>query len=328
MVSLPPPSSDRGANFPVSKSLHIFPSLQDKAGPPHPPAQNPDQEGVPYEDSDSDTEEPIQKKMRLVSDLPEQDFHEKFMIVSKSSSKKRKIPVVLPRKEKPEWLENLGEVNFKNDSWNLEIPDILVAHVAGYLSSNPRVFTVSSDASLLSDSFALISVKLNRTPSFVRINTYNYYDIVSHQIKALTFAWATALQLHKEEVKYQELLENVVYPGVAESVLALEATIRKLRSVALGVKMPNVLRFRYVNAPIDKLWPEDEKLEEDIRKFFRGKRAKAGRLSGGRGKYRGHRGSGNRGYFSRGQRSNRRRGHRGRGSGTNNPTTSQQSTSA
>ena len=310
----------------------IFPSLQiAKAGPSHP--RSPERERTIEEsDSDSDLIESPPKKLRLVSDLPESKFLESYMVVSNVKTKKRKIPVVLPKKDKPEWLAEVGEVSFKQDLWDLEIPDILIAHVAGSLAGKPKEFSVSSDASLLSESFSLISCKLNAPPSFIRMRMQYIYDQIKHLIKSLTYQWATALKLHREEVKNQVWLEQVVYPGVAEAVVALEKTVRQSRHMALSNKIPKVLRFRFINAPIDKLWPEDDKLLDDIRKFFRDLRIKAFRTGNFRGNSKRSRGSGFRGFsfrsFQRGHRPRRSRGQRGRGNATNSATSSQPTNSS
>ena len=250
------------------------------------------------------------------------------MIVTSKTQKKRKIPVVLPKKEKPNWLAELGDVSYRDEIWNLEIPDILVAHVAGCLSGKPKEFSVTSEASLLSDSFSFISCKLNAPPNFIKMKTHYMYDQVRHHIKSLTYQWATALKLHKEEVKNHEWLELVVYPGVAEAVLGLEASIKQVRSQALPNKIGRILRYRYINAPIDKLWPEDEKLIEDIRKFFRDQRFKATKAGNFRGSSRGFSGRryGARGSYrgsQRGQRARRSRGQRGRSNATSSASSSQ-----
>ena len=323
MKLLPPPDSVRGV-FKISARIYstFFPSFQiDKAGPSRPLI--PDNESIIEEVSQSDTEseEPPSKKLRLVSDLPEAQFLEKFMIVPDSKLKKRKIPVVLPKKDKPEWLEKLGELSYRNELWNLEIPDILVAHVAGCLASKPKEFSVSSEATLLSESFSLISFKLNSPPNFIKIRTHFIYDLIRHQVKSLTYQWATALLLHKQEVMNHEYLEHMVYPGVAEAILALEASVRQSRHLALPSKTAKMLRYKFINAPIDKLWPDDEKLLEDINKFFRDQRYRAARSGNFRGSNRGSRGYGYRGFsqrgMQRGQRAKRSRGQRGRGISTN-----------
>ena len=201
--------------------------------------------------------------------MPADKFKEDYMIVSRSKPKIRDIPVILPKINSPQWLNNLGEVSFQNNLWTLQVPDILVSHVAGYLHSPKKEFTVASDTSLLKDSFSLLTVKLNNPPNYIKSPTGLFFDNMRYQLKCLASQWVTALQLHKHNWQDKEFLDQVVYPGVANAVLSLETLVRLGRSAALPKTFPGYLRAKFVNAPISTMWPEDRALDEEIRKFFR-----------------------------------------------------------
>ena len=72
----------------------------------------------------------------------------------------------------------------------------------------------------------------------------------------------------RQRLKNHDQLENIDHPRVAESGLALEATIRKVRSSALKKKTPRVQRDGYIDTPINKQRPEDKKLKEEFQKIL------------------------------------------------------------
>ena len=233
------------------------------------------------------------------------------MFIHKSKVPKKVIPVVLPKVDPPSHFQGLTDMSFADDTWTVMMPDILVAHVAGCMNKGKREFTVDSNTDLLQDSFKMLATKVNPKPSYIKAFTGRFYEAVVQQKMGLASHWVTALHHHKFNWQDKDFLDKVVYPGVASAVKGLENTIKLGREMCCPKYVPNTIRHRFVNAPCSSMWPEDQDLEFEMRKFFRSKRRRPENSS--RASYRGSRnvrrdqfrGRRTRGQFNRG---NRRRG--------------------
>ena len=157
-----------------NSNLHVF-FLQIEEGPSSPSGHHENaanEKDISFESINTEVEyEPRSKKIRIISDMPVDKFREEYMIVGKQKTTVRDIPVIVPKIDCPPWLKNLGEVDFKENLWTVQIPDILVSHVAGYLHSPKKEFTVASDTSLLKESSSLLTIKLNSPPRHIKSNT-------------------------------------------------------------------------------------------------------------------------------------------------------------
>ena len=275
--------------------------------------------------------EPRPKKLKLVSEMPEELFNNEYMFVHKAKVPKKVIPVVLPKVDPPPHFEGLSDLSYADNTWTVMIPDILVAHVAGCLNAGKRDFTVDSNTDLLQDSFKLLATKVNEKPSYVKAPTSRFYEAVVQQMRGLASQWVTALHHHKFNWQDKDFLDKVVYPGVASAIKGLENTIKLGRDLCCPKYIPSNLRYRFVNAPCSAMWAEDQDLDLEMRKFFRSKRRRTdnfsktsyrGARNNKRGQFRGRRtrGLSNRGYRRRG--ANRGSSDTQSRSDSNNPSTS------
>ena len=72
--------------------------------------------------------------------------------------KKGKLPIFFVKRAQPSWLCELGEAQLNGvGTWELVIPDFLVAHVAGHNSTLEREFIVSVNSDLFQELFSLIN---------------------------------------------------------------------------------------------------------------------------------------------------------------------------
>ena len=67
---------------------------------------------------DSD-DEPRTKRLKLISDMPEEQFNNEYMFVHKAQVPKKAIPVILPKVDPPPHFKDLAELSFPDNTWTI-----------------------------------------------------------------------------------------------------------------------------------------------------------------------------------------------------------------
>ena len=268
--------------------------------------------------SDSDSSEPRPKRAKLPVDMPVAIFDSLFTHSSFKPKKKRDTAVFFPVESQPTWIKELGD-SFLNEqgTWELKIPDHLVAHVAGHKGNLSNEFTIFTNTNLLQDMFSLINCSMAKPPNYPKLKRYPFahFNAVKACIKALSLSFVTASKLYAQSWQNVEVLEHLIFPSVYANMEALRNSVKALRHSVLPATIPYYLRCKFVDAPLSSIWPSDETILNPLRQFFRtGDRRRGSSFQRGRGRgssrgRRSFRTQSNRG-FSRG------RGRRGRRGGS------------
>ena len=278
--------------------------------------------------------------------LPGMDQHKfdaLYLTHAPSVSSIKHVPKIFPKQIPPPWLQDLGDPFLdSNRKWALNVPDCLIAHVAGSSPSPDQEFTVHSSVDLLKELFDLNNNRLPDPPSFGNPipPLKSWYSMLKFQLKSLSLAWVHSQLTYPHAYENTDLTEHIIVPSLSTIISSITHAITFVRELVLPPGIPQSLYSKFINAPLFPLFPTDFKLRQNIQ-FFRAKQqlrylARSRRATLRRGGNRGRRGRGrgrisrgsplfrgiNRGTFGNPTR-NSFRGQRSRG--TRYPTSTQQS---
>ena len=234
----------------------------------------------------------------------EESFRNLYGVASQETHEPpKKILKIFQKTEIPKWLSSIGKVSYgEGNRFKLEIPEALLAHLAGFTPKKDLVFSVECNIDLWQDFLKLLKSNVGTHPTFLSHHKPRVgwaMQSLANSFRATSLNFAILGALYEESWNDTDFMDNLLLPSLMnnyESILALQ---RHVRHLVLPLCTPGSLRQRYVEAPIYPFWPEGESLEE-LRKFFRFKSkrwstAVRGRGRGSRG--RGFRGRARRGFF-------------------------------
>ena len=272
-------------------------------------------EGVSSSNSDNDLSPNQPKRSKLLPRMDREAFDALYYRQHPSKFEpKKKITKIFSKQTAPGWLDKLGEPRLNdNRKWDLQMPECLIAHVAGHKPASPE-FNVSTNVDLLAEIFDLASYdRIPTAPSFNRFkpSLALWYSTLRNQFKLFTLSWAQARVTYEKHWEEADYMENVVIPTLSASIESIKSTVLLGRQMVLPPSLPKHLKRQYLEAPLYPLWPENPYLLKLIRMFFLKGAPRRGATSYRRGGFAGVRGQ--RGYSrSRGYRGSQR-GRRGRG---------------
>ena len=223
-------------------------------------------------DSDDFYSPSHKKKSGLLPDMDKDLFDSLYHRQNPSSvGPKRKITKIFPRQTPPDWLTHLGDPSFNdNGKWNIQIPDCLIASVAGH-KSIPQEFTVSSNVDLLSEIFDLVNSKISAPPKLGRYipNLSCVFSSLKHWFKVFALSWAQAKVTYAEFWEDVEYMDHVVIPTLYSCMEGISSTVLTARQMVLASSpAPYALKKQYLSAPVFPLWPDNPELIKSIKQFF------------------------------------------------------------
>ena len=144
-------------------------------------------QSVSSSNSDDDYSPSRPKQTRLLPRMDKEAFDALYYRQHPSHFEpRRKVTKILPKQTAPGWMCTLGDPKLNdNRKWDLQMPDCLIAHVAGHKPS-PLEFNVSSKVDLLAEIFDLASSPgIPTAPSFgnFRPNLALWYSSLKNQFK-------------------------------------------------------------------------------------------------------------------------------------------------
>ena len=269
------------------------------------PGSNPPQPPTGPQNSDQIT------AAQLLPEIDHNRFNQLYFTqVPKAVVPPKRIAKILPKMTAPSWLVDMGDVEYVGeDKWSLELPDCLVAHVAGSMSSNNQEFLVTSSSDLLEEYFKLANNPLPPAPRWGNQipSLRTFYSSLKFQLRSLSLAWAHAKLTYPTKWEDTNFIEHVILPSIKSIISSISDTIEFGREAILPHDLPYSLKKEFVSTPKFPLFPTNPLLIAKIGRFFRAfknkdlyRRAAAyrGRARGrrARGRGRGSRGSYFRGY--------------------------------
>ena len=212
--------------------------------------------------------------------MTEQNVNDLYDMQTASTINKQHISKVFAIKDKPDWLTAIGDVSLTDTGkWALNLPQFLVAQVAGHEHKLDRDFVVATDTTFFSDVFELLSENIINAKPF-SINKFDDFYLkfaIKGHLKSLTASWATAAKALTDHWKDKEFMQNLILPSIRCSIEALKDYIRHIRNKWLPAKVPRDLRQRVINMPFSQIYPSDAETLNQLKQFFRAQPSARGR---------------------------------------------------
>ena len=213
----------------------------------------------------------------LPPDVDSRKFKELFSLPEFSNSEPcKKVIKIFAKKQIPEWLKELGEVKMTEQGKNaVEISESLLAMIAGFESESPLEFGLISRVNWLREIIQLGNEKIPENAPLM--NAYRaklgwQIEALKGQLKGLFCMLAFVNSVFSSIVTMPGMMESVILPGLKGLVDSIEAAVRHLRFEALPRGVSPSLKFKFVDAPVYPLWPEE--IINEIRQFFQARRAR------------------------------------------------------
>ena len=173
------------------------------------------------------------------------------------------------RREVPVWLQSLGKVGL-NEVGNtvVKVNEGLASVLSGFNVKEPLKFQMLTNVDSIDEFLKLSNEKLV-VPKFGSWSPKLgwQFEAIKNMCKSFQCALAMANMTFSDTLQQQDLLQEVVLPGLLSNMQAIYAAVRQLRLAACPFSTPFYLKSELANSNLVPLWPEE--IMNKIRQFFR-----------------------------------------------------------